>query len=390
MRANPGGTIDPQDVVGRDALIDRLWKVLKRQSVVLVAERRMGKTCVTAKMKAEPRGDILTVWQDVEGFRSPLEFVEAVFQQVEGYLGRLERTAVKARKLLAELSGAEVAGVKLPAVAAAHWKTVLTETMEDLADHQDRLVVFFWDELPLMLKNIRDRQGEDAAMELLDVLRAIRQTHKRVRMFFTGSIGLHNVLTALRRAGHANAPINDMHGVDLPPLAPPDAADLARRLLDGEGIGAAPDSPLPDAIAESVECIPFYIHHVVDQMSRRRTEPTSQAVRQLVTACLTDDQDLWELRHYRERIDVYYEDEQDRRIALALLDVLAGADGPLDFAEALNLLKSEVVTEDRERVRELLTLLRRDHYAAQDPDGRYRFRYGLIQRWWRLHRGLTR
>lgn len=53
MRANPGGEIAPEDVVGRDRLIARLWETLTRQSVILVAERRMGKSCVVKKMLAE-------------------------------------------------------------------------------------------------------------------------------------------------------------------------------------------------------------------------------------------------------------------------------------------------------------------------------------------------
>jgi len=69
--------------------------------------------------------------------------------------------------------------------------------------------------------------------------------------------------------------------------------------------------------------------------------------------------------------------------------VLAGAAEPLAFPDLFGLLKSQVATEDAERARDLLTLLRRDHYLHQEPDGRYRFRYPLIQRWWRLRRGLT-
>jgi len=46
MKANPGGQIPPDEVIGRDALIKRLWRILERQSLVLSAERRMGKTCI--------------------------------------------------------------------------------------------------------------------------------------------------------------------------------------------------------------------------------------------------------------------------------------------------------------------------------------------------------
>lgn len=389
MKANPGGQVGPQDVVGRDGLIQRLWGALGRQSVALVAERRMGKTVLAKKMAAEGPNGVLTIWQDLERCHSPLEFVEAVLHEVQTYLGRFRKNALRVRAFIAELGGVEIAGmIRLPESLSHQWKPLLVRTMEDLAEHQQGLVVFFWDELPLMLKNVKERLGEETAMELLDTLRAVRQTHTQIRMFFTGSIGLHNVITSLKRKGYANAPVNDMHIVELPPLDLPDAAELARRLLEGEGIEVELDSDLPRAIAESVGRIPYYIHHVVAQMKERGGEWSGEAVAALVSRCLTDDHDVWELEHYRSRIDVYY-DADDRPFVLGLLDVLAGADGPLHFAELFDLLKSQIVTEDRERTRELLTLLRRDHYLTQDEDGRFRFRFPLIRRWWRLRRGLT-
>ena len=43
MKANPGGQIDSKAVVGRDRLIHILWETLEQQSLVITAERRIGK-----------------------------------------------------------------------------------------------------------------------------------------------------------------------------------------------------------------------------------------------------------------------------------------------------------------------------------------------------------
>jgi len=43
MKANPGGEIASAEVMGRDHLIADLWGILEQQSVMLSAERRMGK-----------------------------------------------------------------------------------------------------------------------------------------------------------------------------------------------------------------------------------------------------------------------------------------------------------------------------------------------------------
>lgn len=51
MKANPGGEIAPSEVIGRDDITRRLWRVLERQSLILSAERRMGKTRITTVLQ---------------------------------------------------------------------------------------------------------------------------------------------------------------------------------------------------------------------------------------------------------------------------------------------------------------------------------------------------
>ena len=110
-------------------------------------------------------------------------------------------------------------------------------------------------------------------------------------------------------------------------------------------------------------------------------------ISEVVDACLTDPHDRWHLRYYRERIDTYYAPDE-RLFALNLLDVLSVTNHPLVFDDVFNLLKSRLETEDNEMARHVLTLLQRDHYIIQQTNGMFRFRFPLIQRSWRLQRGL--
>ena len=388
MRANPGGHIPPADVVGRDELIANLWRVLKRQSLVLSAERRMGKTCVIQKMNAEAPTDMLTIYRDLEKIHTPLEFADSVFQDVEEYLGLFQKTATRARQFIAHLKGAELGKViKIPDIGAPHWKDLLTHTLADLVEHQGKMVVLFWDELPHMIYNVARRNGADIAMEVLDALRALRQTYPTIRMVFTGSIGLHNVITSLKRSGYANAPTNDMATLDVPPLSDKYAPELALRLIEGEGIVADDRPALAATIANEVDGIPFYIQHVVDQIVMSGNRGDIDMVHAIVGSKLTDPLDSWNLKHYRERMDTYYT-VKELPFALNILDVLAGADKPINFVDLFNLLKAKMVTEDDEAAREVLTLLQRDHYVIQNTKGNFSFRFPFIQRWWRISRGM--
>ncbi len=252
---------------------------------------------------------------------------------------------------------------------------------------QDRLVLFFWDEMPLMLFNLKEREGEHTAMEMLDTLRSLRQTHPNIRMVFTGSIGLHLLISSLRRSGYANDPTNDMYMVDVEPLEFPDAVNLALLLLKGESITGDDLETTAKEIAAAVDGIPHYIHHVVDQIKNLGGKISSDIVERVVLTCLTDSDDRWHMCYYRDRLNTYYEAEE-RKFALRILDVLCVSKEAMSFSDLFNLVKAQIVTEDSEAVRNVLTKLRRDHYVVQDKNGTFSFRFPLIQRSWRLQRGL--
>jgi hypothetical protein len=281
--------------------------------------------------------------------------------------------------------------VKFPPAAAADWKKLLAHTIADLMEHQraakpPQRVVFFWDEIPFMLSKIEKAVGPNAAMEVLDELRALRHTHTDLRMVFTGSIGLHHVLAQLKHAGHANDATNDMELRDVPTLHAGDAKRLARMLITGEGIPADDLDSVVTTVADSVDCHAFYIQNLVNRMKSAGTTASVPGVAALLDTCLTDAHDPWHLRHYYERLGTYYND--DSAMCLLVLDTLAVQTAPLPLAVLLNLVKHQRPDAGAEQIRGIVTLLAQDHYLHQDTDGRIRFRYPLIQRWWRLHRGL--
>ena len=81
LRLNPGGALAPEEVVGRDLLIAKLWTTLDRQSVMLTAERRMGKTSVLNKMLAEGRRGDAAEYFMAKVVRMPAEFVASARSQ---------------------------------------------------------------------------------------------------------------------------------------------------------------------------------------------------------------------------------------------------------------------------------------------------------------------
>jgi len=389
MRPNPGGHISASEVVGRDVLIRRLWAALEQQSVVLVAERRIGKTTVVRKMVADAAEGVLPLWMDVEGLRTPLEFAQAVFDHLRRRLPKYRRAAHRVHQFLERYKGTSIGPVTIPAAAAREWKPLLESIFGDLvavqADEYDRVVLIF-DELPLMLQKIVHSASEETAVDLLDTLRACRQTHPTLRMVYTGSVGLHHVVRRLRDAHYVGSPMNDMLLEEVPVLDLRHATRLAALLLEGAGVVTDGLDGVAQAIAGAVDGHPFLIHHLARELARAASvEPA--AVEATVRQCLTDGQDRWDMGHFAKRIAHYYT-EAEQPIVRAVLDALAASSEPLSVSALLQAVKAVVPIEGDEPTRGVLDLMRRDHYLQTDESGRYDFKLFIVKRWWRLDRGI--
>src|SRR5205823_4282689 len=102
------------------------------------------------------------------------------------------------------------------------------------------------------------------------------------------------------------------------------------RLLIGEGAPPTNRERLAAAVTAAVDHIPFYIHHVVNNLATGGHEYTTESVAEVVEAAMVDPQDTWHLSHYQRRIPFYYSGKQ-LEIVECVLDV-AGVEGPVSFA----------------------------------------------------------
>ncbi|MGK7884966.1 MAG: hypothetical protein AB4057_10120 [Crocosphaera sp.] len=382
MKANPGGILAPENVIGRDKLIAKIWSILEQQSVIISAERRMGKTSIIRKMQAESPDNKLIIFRDLEKIRSPIEFVEAVWEDVEQYLSKLKKTTQKVRQFFSQFQDAEFSGFKFPEMAATHWKTLLTKTIEDLVTNQDRQVIFLWDEVPYMLGNIGDKES----MEMLDTLRFIRETYPQVRMVFTGSIGLHHVINKLKEAGYKNDPNNNMFAIDVPPLSLSYATELTTRLIEGEKIETDNIEMIAKEISESVSGIPFYIHHLISELKFIDEKIDQTTVEKAIDQLLINPLNPWKLDHFRDKIDTYYTEEQ-KKYALNTLDILAVEVG-LSFQDLCNRVTSDSNTSNEEIFRSVLKLLLDDYYLVRD-NNILKFRIDIVKKYWKESRYLS-
>ena len=388
MQINPGGQLATKDVIGRDDEIARYWDVLERQGLVISAERRIGKTHIVWKMRDECRPGYLPFYQDLEGVHTTADLTRSIYETVRQSLRALPALRAQFAKWSA-LVPDKVAGVDLP-TGDSTLRALLDEAFDDLTGIADgRIILMLWDEFPLMLHNIQRREGDDSAIRLLDRLRALRLRHAdRLRFLFTGSIGLHLVLRSLRRAGHANDPANDMMLHTVPPLVDADTSALAAALLRETCAVRAQIPALAARIAGEVGGFPYYVHHVVDQLHQLRRPPTPDDVSSAVDSLVYDAQDPANFNYYINRLSSYYTDDE-RSLALLLLDTMAAQPAPVPTQELINLCRHKDPSLEDEPLLEVLTVLVQDHYIDVEKSASgtaYDFRWHLVKRWWKEKR----
>ena len=384
LRANPGGSLRPWEVIGRDDFIATLWRALERQSVLLTSERRMGKTSVMLKMDAEPALGTCSIKRSLQGITSPQEFARAFVADVESAAPGLLTKSLWERLRASGLRKVDTAplAIEFEPTGDQSWKDVLEETLGAL-DDVDETVVVFWDELPHMIADIRDRKGPRVAREVLDLLRASRERHTNVRMVLSGSLGIHHVVAQLRDEGGMWVPTHDMLGIDVPPLLEADAVYLAGELLRNESIECDDRDAVAQAIATEVDHVPYYIHHTVHLLRSRRhpegDEVDTSHVEALVKDAVENPLDPWELKHYLDRIPVYYDGRAD--LARAILDVVATSPEPLRLDALQQAIGAFLEPPPPEGTRALLDLLCKDYYLTT-ANGGYRFLRSLVRRAW--------
>lgn len=389
LTPNPGGSLTSEQVLGRDRLIASYWDILARQSLLLLAPRRVGKSSICTRMISRPPPGFEPRMRSLEGLVKAADLVEALHEDVHPLLTRRQRTFTELYALLRVASAVQTDQVRIT-VPPQDWRAHLDAIFADLdayGEAHEVKVVLFWDEFPLFIDNLVRSMQERDAMQLLDALRAARQRHRHIRTVFTGSVGLHQIIDELRRRGYGNEPINDVAREVVPGLDPEAALGLARALVRGLPTAARPDPPRDEALAAALvrlsEGHPYVLQHLAWRL-RSRNERSVDAAEEELEALVDSATDPLDLGHWLDRLEHNF-DPASRKLATAILDALAPSPEGLGTPELLQRLRAEDAALDTDLARELLRALRRDQYLVREGE-RHRFLFAFLRRWWARER----
>lgn len=366
---NPGGVVDPDHFVGRQAELQRLLEALSHGGAHVTGERRTGKTSLLAKVAAQLEREGLAVLRisaetsSIENFQDRLLRELREHRLLRQSLGRWEKEIDGTISLTVGSSGIKLHG---KAKKGAARELDLIDLLLSAGKRAGSVLMI--DEITVLCQGL----GPDAALEFLRNLRAQRQGRRPVPLVLSGSIGLHHALTD-------TTPINDLWVIAVGQMSDADARELTERLLLGIEMDA--DGSVVEEILDKTSGIPYYIQAVVDRL---RDQP-QRAVHDIIAGGI--QQNDWHTEHYVTRLDEYF--GTDAPLARAVLDELARS-----FPDALTLedfgrILSTTIDPlpSRDQLIELLSGLEKDHYLTRERTAA-RMSSGLLAWIWRTHRWL--
>lgn len=352
------------------------------QNIHMPAPRRIGKTWTINRLAEDMRNEgWLIVEVDVQGMSAPDKFAQRLCQKIQGQLPKTSGLNAVLKHRLDALIGGGWGTNPINAIGKVDPVAFLDALLEAL-EKEDRKSAIFVDEIAYFVLGFAEKNKDDAK-DFFYQLRNLQAEHSKVRWLFTGSIGLNAVA---ERFGLGGAFVD----LDTFILEPFDATEARSFLRDPATQNAfnhpfiASDEDLGVLFEDLGWLAPYYLKLVGNEVrpsgedqggTLTATRGDLQAAMQkLLEPTRKSDFAVW-----REHIDKNLP-KTDRDLARKVLSHLsASIDG-----EVLSTLQSAMVPDTPKAVRDVLDILQSDG-LVDCLEGRYRFRSGLIRRYWQQY-----
>ncbi len=385
-----GPPVTGEDFFDREELLNQMWEVLGKGSILLTAPRRVGKTSLVLRMRESPRNGFQVVYVTVEDLSSSDQLAtELVIKASEA---RKDDHSILKKMLYTFVSNIEEMEIwqirlKLREQLKRDWQVSGRNALLDMLNPDVRLVLVI-DELPLMILNMRRKGGkgiDQEAVELLGWLRKLRQdpdTGKNLAMVITGSIGIEKVVSHLK----ASVAINDLHRKEVGPFDPVTAQHFAERLFASRNV-EVDEATMEALVSETGTYIPIFIQIMVQAISNEIRSRRVAATPDLVRWCYEERVHGPEYRHhfedYYERLDRHYTPDESRA-AKRILRELALTDEGLSKSAVQALYVHELgPNADLGALDLLITALENDFYMERGE--KVRFKNKWLRDWWRRY-----
>jgi hypothetical protein len=390
-----GGIPDPDELFGREHVINYIWDQLAANNVMLVAPRRFGKTGVMNHLLKRTRTGYLAVYLDVEDIHDPEDLCTHLIAALLEH-GSLRTLICGAKGLPQKLTDfvarhvhtikIEGAEVELREAVGESWSSIARALIVEMEKAEDT-VLFILDEFPQLVENIARKHKDDKAREFLQWFRALRMKQKdvlrRYRFVLAGSTSIDMTLRRLE----APDKLNDFCRIPIEALAPEHAEALLDSLATACGLRFSAEGRA--ALFELVSPpVPYFLHLFVSQVRAEEKlkdkELGAAEVRDVYQRRVLGPTCRAYFDYYRQRLARY--GAPGHRAALAILQEVAHAPACRVSNSALYGVyrKARVRGASNFEFDEIMADLESDWYLLLDPrTNEYSFLLNVMRDWWK-------
>ncbi len=384
------------DFIDREKEIDQIISALEKDSVLLIAPRRFGKTSIMRRLEKELSSqDGLCVFIEVEDIYSPQRFLSEMVMALLGSerirKGANIRSAFEKAfswfKENIEEVGVSVFRAKLRSNIEADLKEDWTEKARlifEIINDFESNVYFVVDEFPIAIKNMDPEDAE----KFLHWFRKLRQISENLRFVVGGSVSIDRVV---RDVGGVSV-INDFKRVRVGGFQKEVAIDVVKKVFREkewqytESIG----DKILNCVGEA--CIPYFIaimlSAIEEEYISRDVEINEELIEDIYNFYILGSAGKHYFEHYSQRLRIFYTGMagMEEKAARAILRRVSSEDYyPLDLA--FGIFKQETGVDDHERFMDLIADLENDFYIENDSPKGLTFYSRMLRDWWRLYHG---
>ena len=381
------------DFIDRKMEISLILSILEKDSVLLIAPRRFGKTSIMRKIEKELLdADNICVFLEVEDVNSPHRFISEIVMAL------IENEKIEQRtKLIPAFNNCfnwfkdNIGEIGISVFKAKLRRNIKNDLKEnwidktaqifDIINDADSNIYFIIDEFPIAIENMEPND----AKEFLHWFRKLRQVSGDLRFIVGGSVSIDRVV---RNVGGVSV-INDFKKVHVGGFQRQVALDLIKKTFHEEGwtyVLSYSDKIL-DCIGEPY--IPYFIAIMLSAIKEeyilRDGEINDELIEKIYNYRILGNEGKHYFEHYSQRLGIFY-DDMERKAARAILKNACNVDFySIDLA--FGIFKQETAIDDYEQFMDLIADLSNDFYLEHDPKNGLKFYSKMLKDWWRIYHG---
>jgi AAA+ ATPase superfamily predicted ATPase len=388
------------DFFDREDEIFQIISILEKDSALLIAPRRFGKTSIMRGLEKELLDkEKISIFLEVEDVYSPQRFLSEIFMA----LVENERIRKKTKLVHALRQGTkwikENIKENIEEIGISEFKVKLRSNIEEdlkkdwmersqqifeIIGRETSEVFIVIDEFPVAIKNMA-KIDQNETEKFLHWFRRLRQITTNLRFIAGGSVSIDRVV---RDVGGV-ATLNDFKRFRMGGFQREAALGVIEKVFKHEGWDYQISLGEKMLVCIGEAYIPYFIAVMLSAIKEERILRGIRIDEELIESVynfrILGNEGKHYFEHYFQRLRIYYTGMEEKA-AKAILRKVCGQDYyPVELA--FGIFQKQTGQDDYEKFMDLIADLSNDFYIEHDPKMGLKFYSKMLRDWWRIYYG---